>query len=91
MAIIRQVSKNTATGMYCFIELSDDVEPTFTILGGEYFATKEACVEYSQGFELDSYIYEDPVEIQTRILLQEKDRLENRLQEIQEQLPPEFI
>ena len=89
MAIIRQVSKNTATGMYCFIELSDDVEPTFTILGGQYFATKEACVEYSQGFELDSYIYEDPVEIQTRILLQEKDRLETRLQEIQEQLLPE--
>ena len=89
MAIIRQVSKNTATGMYCFIELSDDVEPTFTILGGQYFATKEAAVEYSLGFELDSYIYEDPVEIQTRILLQEKDRLENRLQEIKEQLPPE--
>ena len=89
MAIIRQVSKNKATGMYCFIELSDDVEPTFTILGGQYFATKEAAVEYSQGFELDSYLYEDPVEIQTRILLQEKDRLENRLQEIQEQLPPE--
>ena len=91
MAIIRQVSKNTATGLYCFIELSDDVEPTFTILGGQYFATKEAAVEYSLGFELDSYIYEDPVEIQTRILLQEKDRLENRLQEIKEQLPPEFI
>ena len=89
MAIIRQISKNTATGMYCFIELSDDVEPTFTILGGQYFATKEAAVEYSQGFELDSYVYEDPVEIQTRILLQEKDRLENRLQEVQEQLPPE--
>ena len=89
MAIIRQVSKNTATGMYCFIELSDDVEPTFTILGGQYFSTKEAAVEYSQGFELDSYVYEDPVEIQTRILLQEKDRLENRLQEIQEQLLPE--
>ena len=89
MAIIRQVSKNTATGMYCFIELSDDVEPTFTILGGQYFATKEEAVEYSQGFELDSYIYEYPVEIQTRILLQEKDRLENRIQEIQEQLPPE--
>ena len=89
MAIIRQVSKNAATGMYCFIELSDDVEPTFTILGGQYFATKEAAVEYSQGFELDSYVYEDPVEIQTRILLQEKDRLEFRLQEIQEQLPPE--
>ena len=89
MAIIRQVSKNTATGMYCFIELSDDVEPTFTILGGQYFATKEAAVEYSQGFELDSYVYEDPVEIQTRILLQEKDRLEFRLQEIQEQLLPE--
>ena len=89
MAITRQVSKNTATGMYCFIELSDDVEPTFTILGGQYFATKEAAVEYSQGFELDSYVYEDPVEIQTRILLQEKDRLEFRLQEIQEQLPPE--
>ena len=89
MAIIRQVSKNTATGMYCFIELSDDIEPTFTILGGQYFATKEAAVEYSQGFELDSYVYEDPVEIQTRILLQEKDRLEFRLQEIKEQLPPE--
>ena len=89
MAITRQVSKNTATGMYCFIELSDDVEPTFTILGGQYFATKEAAVEYSQGFELDSYVYEDPVEIQTRILLQEKDRLEFRLQEIQEQLLPE--
>ncbi len=89
MAIIRQVSKNTATGMYCFIELSDEVEPTFTILGGQYFATKEAAVEYSQGFELDSYVYKDPVVIQTRILLQEKDRLENRLQEIQEQLPPE--
>ena len=89
MAIIRQVSKNTATGMYCFMELSDDVEPTFTILGGQYFATKEAAVEYSQGFELDSYIYEDPVVIQTRILLQEKDRLETRIQEIQEQLPPE--
>lgn len=89
MAIIRQVSKNTATGMYCFMELSDDVEPTFTILGGQYFATKEAAVEYSQGFELDSYVYEEPVEIQTRILLQEKDRLEFRLQEIQEQLPPE--
>lgn len=89
MAIIRQVSKNTATGMYCFIELSDDVEPTFTILGGQYFPTKEAAVEYSQGFELDSYIYEDPVEIQSRILLQEKDRLEFRLQEIQEQLLPE--
>ncbi len=89
MAIIRQVSKNTATGMYCFIELSDDVEPTFTILGGQYFATKEEAVEYSQGFELDSYIYEYPVEIQTRILLQEKDRLKNRIQEIQELLPPE--
>ena len=89
MAIIRQVSKNTATGMYCFMELSDDVEPTFTILGGQYFATKEAAVEYSQGFELDSYVYEDPVVIETRILLQEKDRLEFRLQEIQEQLPPE--
>ena len=89
MAIIRQVSKNTATGMYCFIELSDEVEPTFTILGGQYFATKEAAVEYSQGFELDSYVYEEPVEIQTRILLQEKDRLEFRLQEIQEQLLPE--
>ena len=89
MAIIRQVSKNTATGMYCFIELSDDVEPTFTILGGQYFATKEAAVEYSQGFELDSYVYEDPVVIQIRLLLQEKDRLEFRLQEIQEQLPPE--
>ena len=89
MAIIRQVSKNTATGMYCFIELSDEVEPTFTILGGQYFATKEEAVEYSQGFELDSYVYEDPVEIQTRILLQEKDRLEFRLQEIQEQLLPE--
>ena len=89
MAITRQVSKNTATGMYCFIELSDEVEPTFTILGGQYFPTKEAAVEYSQGFELDSYVYEDPVEIQTRILLQEKDRLETRLQEIQEQLPPE--
>ena len=45
MAIIRQVSKNTATGMYCFIELSDDVEPTFTILGEQYFATKEEAVE----------------------------------------------
>ena len=89
MAIIRQVSKNKATGMYCFIELSDDIEPTFTILGGQYFATKEAAVEYSQGFELDRYVYEDPVVIQTRILLQEKDRLETRLQEIQEQLPPE--
>ena len=89
MAIIRQVSKNTATGMYCFIELSDDVEPTFTILGGQYFATKEEAVEYSLGFELDSYVYEDPVVIETRILLQEKDRLETRLQEIQEQLPPE--
>ncbi len=89
MAIIRQVSKNKATGMYCFIELSDDVEPTFTILGGQYFATKEAAVEYSQGLELDRYVYEDPVVIETRILLQEKDRLENRLQEIQEQLPPE--
>jgi hypothetical protein len=62
---------------------------SFTILGGQYFATKEEAVEYSQGFELDSYVYEDPVEIQTRILLQEKDRLEFRLQEIQEQLPPE--
>ena len=89
MAIIRQVSKNTATGMYCRIELSDGVEATFTILGGQYFATKEEAVEYSQGFELDSYVYEDPVEIQTRILLQEKDRLETRLQEIKEQLPPE--
>ena len=89
MAIIRQVSKNTATGMYCFIELSDEVEPTFTMLGGQYFATKEEAVEYSQGFELDSYVYEEPVEIQTRILLQEKDRLEFRLQEIQEQLLPE--
>ena len=89
MAIIRQVSKNAATGMYCFIELSDDVEPTFTILGEQYFATKEAAVEYSQGFELDSYVYEDPVVIETRILLQEKDRLEFRLQEIQELLPPE--
>ena len=89
MAIIRQVSKNTATGMYCFIELSDDVEPTFTILGGQYFATKEEAVEYSQGFELDSYVYKDPVEIQTRILLQEKDRLDTRIQEIQELLPPE--
>ena len=89
MAIIRQVSKNKATGMYCFMELSDDVEPTFTILGGQYFATKEEAVEYSLGFELDSYVYKDPVEIQTRILLQEKDRLENRIQEIQELLPPE--
>ena len=89
MAIIRQVSKNTATGMYCFIELSDNVEHTFTILGGQYFATKEEAVEYSQGFELDSYVYEAPIVIQTRILLQEKDRLETRLQKIQEQLPPE--
>ena len=63
MAIIRQVSKNTATGMYCFIELSDDVEPTFTIIGGQYFATKEEAVEYSLGFELDSYIYEAPIVI----------------------------
>ena len=89
MAIIRQVSKNTATGMYCFIELSDDVEPTFTILGGQYFPTKEEAVEYSKGFELDSYVYENPEVIQTRLLTEEKNRLYFRIQEIQEQLPPE--
>lgn len=89
MAITRQVSKNTATGMYCFIELSDDVEPTFTILGGQYFPTKEAAVEYSQGFELDSYIYENPEVIQTRLLTEEKNRLYFRIQEIEELLPPE--
>lgn len=89
MGVIRQVSKNSATGMYCYIEFSDELESVFTILGGQYFATKPEAEEYSLGFESDSYVFENPEVIQTRLLLEEKTKLENRIQEIQQLLPPE--
>ena len=85
MALIRQIKRNSGSGMYAYVEFSDE-DKSFTILGGKEFHTYEEAEDYSKGFEIDSYDYVKPLELKIKRLTSEKEKLEKRLSEIDNEL-----
>ena len=81
MALIRQVKRNSGSGMHAFVEFSDEDKSIFTLLGGKEFFTYEEAEDYSKGFEIDSYEYVEPLELKIKRLTYEKENLEKRLQD----------
>ena len=86
MALIRQVKRNSGSGMHAFVEFSDEDKSIFTLLGGKEFFTYEEAEDYSKGFEIDSYEYVEPLELKIKRLTTEKEKLEKRLSEIDNEL-----
>lgn len=86
MALIRQVKRNSGSGMYAYVEFSDEDKSVFTLLGGKEFFTSEEAEDYSKGFEIDSYEYVEPSELKIKRLTSEKEKLEKRLSEIDNEL-----
>lgn len=86
MALIRQVKRNSGSGMYAYVEFSDEDRSVFTLLGGKEFFTSEEAEDYSKGFEIDSYEYVEPSELKIKRLTSEKEKLEKRLSEIDNEL-----
>ena len=85
MALIRQIKRNSGSGMHAYVEFSDE-DKSFTILGGKEFFTFEEAEDYSKGFEIDSYEYVEPLELKIKRLTTEKEKLEKRLSEIDNEL-----
>ena len=86
MALIRQVKRNSGSGMYAYVEFSDEDKSVFTLLGGKEFLTYEEAEDYSKGFEIDSYEYVEHLELKIKRLTYEKENLEKRLSEIENEL-----
>ena len=86
MALIRQVRVHENSRMWAYVEWSDENKNHFIVLGGKEFATREEAEEYSEGFAPDSYNWVEPKQIKINRLNKEKERLQNRLSEIDSEL-----
>lgn len=82
MALIRQVSRNIQSGMYAYIEYSDESNIGIKILGGKEFHNKEDAIDWSKGFESFSYEHKEPKDIAIKRLSSEKKKLEDRLLQV---------
>ena len=70
MAIIRAVKRNSESGMWGYIEYSDeDPKRTIHMVGPREFAEEQDAIDYSKGFAPDSYEYVEPMELKKERLL----------------------
>lgn len=86
MALIRQVSRNSQSGMYAYIEYSDESNIGIKILGDREFSTKEEAEDWSKGFDSFSYIHIEPKELAIKRLTISKEKLEKELAKVNEEL-----
>lgn len=86
MAQIRSVLKHPSTGKWAYIQYSDEEKGMESILGGKEFDTQDEAWEYSKGFAPFEYEWKDPIETKRKNLLQEKEEIEKRLKEINDEL-----
>lgn len=63
MALFRGVKRHENSGMWAYVEWSDENKSHFVIMGGKEFETKEEAEDFSKGFSIDSYEHEEPREI----------------------------
>jgi hypothetical protein len=83
MALFRQVLQHPETKKWAYIEHSDETKMV-NILGDKEFDTKEEAFEWSKGFRPFSYVWEENRE--RNELLEEKERLEKKLAQINSDL-----
>lgn len=88
MALIRQVVQHHQTKLWAYIESSDEEKLIPIILGKKEFKTEAEAIEWSKGFEPFSYEWKDPAETKRNNLLAEKEKLEKRLKEIDNEINP---
>ncbi len=82
--LYRTVTQNQAKTKWAFVEVSDESKMPAHILGEKEFDTKEEAVEFSKGFRPFSYEWEENRE--KKELMEEKERLESRLSEINKEI-----
>lgn len=86
--LIRIVSQSKTTCKWAFIEYSDEDKNVFSILGDKEFDTKEEATQWAEGFDIGSYVRENPSEIKGRKIHYHFTRIElaNLMQEFTEYL-----
>lgn len=80
--MIRQVCRHSETGLWAYIEWSDENKLHHVHLGTKDFPTREEAEDYALGFAGDSYEWKEPNEIKVKRLRQEKEKLIKRLADI---------
>ena len=86
MALIRSVLQHPDKKCWAYVEYSDESKTHSIVLGQKEFETQDEAWEYSKGFEPFSYEWKDPNETKRKNLLEERTRLEKRLDEINNEL-----
>ena len=86
MALIRKVVQHPKKKCWAYVEYSDENENHQVILGDNEFETREEALLYSDGFEPFSYEWVAPEIIKLKKLQTEKEQLEKRLSEIDNEL-----
>ena len=87
MALIRAVKRNSGSGMWGYIEWSDeDPNNTIHMVGSQEFAEEQDCIDYSKGFAPESYEWVEPKELKQKRLLKEMDTLSDRLSKVKDEL-----
>lgn len=87
MAIIRKVAVHENSRMWAYIEYNDEnPKATLKILGNKEFSTEQEARDYSKGFAIDSYEWVEPKELKQKRLTEEKERLMNRVEQINSEL-----
>lgn len=82
MALFRVVSRNSGSKQWAYVEWSDEDKNHIIILGDREFSSEEEALEFSKGFEPESYVWVEPNELKIKRLTKEKQTLEKRLIQI---------
>lgn len=86
MAIFRGVKRHSQSGMWAYVEWSDENPNHFQIVGNEEFQDKELAEEYSQGFAVDSYEWIEPKELKVKNLEKKRNALSLEIEKIDNEL-----
>lgn len=80
--LIRQVKRHAHSGMWAYVEFSDENPGTVEMLGNMEFQAKEEAEDYSQGFAPGSYEYVEPISMKIKKLLKEYNHHSKRISEL---------